>query len=212
MTRPSAISCLRTIKRLMPAHYLILSRGAAKKKRYWSLPTDGNIRYHKSSEYIDHFKELFFTAVNDRLRTDSVAVFMSGGLDSSSITAAASKLFSKQSATFDLQAYTIVYDRLIPDQERYYSGLVAKQLGIDIHYLVADDYNAYERWDQPELRTPEPEHEPLAAIKVDHYCRVAARHRVALTGYGGDPALYPSAFYVNHLVKNLHFGHLLAEG
>jgi asparagine synthase (glutamine-hydrolysing) len=192
------------IQRLPAAHCLNLFQGTAQTKRYWTLPADGHIRYRRSSEYIDHFKDLFFTAVNDRLRTDSVGVFMSGGLDSPSVAATAHELLSKRSSAFDLQAYTVVYDRLIPDQERYYSGLVAKKLGIKINYLVADDYSIYERWDEPELSTPEPEHDPLAAISVDQYKQVADCHRVVLTGYGGDPALYSSQL-------DPRFGNLLLQ-
>jgi asparagine synthase (glutamine-hydrolysing) len=196
------------IKRLAPAHYLILSRETSQKRRYWTLPYDGHIRYRRSSEYIDHFKDLFFTAVKDRLRTNSVGVFMSGGLDSSSVAVAAHELFSKQSATFDQRAYTVVYDELIPDQERYYSGLVAKSLGIDIDYLAADDYFLYERWDQFKFSTPEPEHDPLRAISIDQYNQVATRHRIVMTGYGGDPALYQSQLdprFRNLLSQVVHY-------
>ncbi len=199
------------IKRLPAAHCLTSLQGTTRTKRYWTLPTDDHIRYRRSSQYIDHFKDLFSTAVNDRLRTDSVSIFMSGGLDSSSIAAVAHALLSRQSASFDLQAYTVVYDRLIPDQERYYSGLTAKSLNININYLVADEYDVYERWGQVELSTPEPYHEPLAAIGRDLYKLAAKQTRVVLTGYGGDPALYPSEHYVNNLLKSLRFAHLTAE-
>ena len=192
------------IRRLPAAHCLIWFQGETQTKRYWTLPADGHIRYRRSGEYVEHFKELFFTSVNDRLRTDSVGVFMSGGLDSSSVAAAARQLLSDQAAAFDLQAYTVVYDRLIPDRERYYSGLVARELNIKINYLAADDYGVYERWDQPEFNTPEPEHDPLAAISVDQYKQVAASHRVVLSGYGGDPALFPSQLDPN-------FGKLLLQ-
>jgi asparagine synthase (glutamine-hydrolysing) len=205
--------CLSTtvfadIQRLPPAHYLIVSRETSQKRRYWSLASDGHIRYRRSSEYIDHFKDLFYTAVKDRLRTNSVGVFMSGGLDSSSVAVVAHDLLSKRSAAFDLRAYTVVYDHLIPDQERYYSGLVARTLGIDIDYLAADDYLLYERWDDSNLSSPEPEHDPLRAISLDQYNQVMTHHRVVLTGYGGDPALYQSQLdprFRNLLLQVLHY-------
>jgi asparagine synthase (glutamine-hydrolysing) len=199
------------IRRVPPAHTLTWQDGAVQVNRYWTLPIEETVRYKRSEEYIERFQELFWQAVDDRLRTDSVGVFMSGGLDSTSVAAVAKDLLSKQHANFDLRAYTVVYDELIPDEERYWSGLAAEHIGIPIHYLVADDYELFERWDQPELYMPEPTGEPFQAISVDQNRQIAARHRVALTGYGGDPLLYPSSSYFTGLMKRLRFGRLVSD-
>jgi asparagine synthase (glutamine-hydrolysing) len=175
------------INRLPPAHTMTLDAGQLSVNRYWTLPKGRDVRYKKTSEYIEHFSDVFKTAVNDRLRTRNVAVSMSGGLDSPSVAAAARELLAEKSEAFDLQSFTIVYDRLIPDRERYYSGLVAKKLGIPINYLVADDYTLYERWEQPEVRGPEPFSRVFSAISADHLREVSKRTRVVLTAYGGDP-------------------------
>jgi Asparagine synthase len=53
----------------------------------WSLPTDGRIRYKRSDEYVEHFRDVFKASVADRLRTDRVGIFLSGGLDSGSAEA-----------------------------------------------------------------------------------------------------------------------------
>jgi asparagine synthase (glutamine-hydrolysing) len=88
-----------------------------------------------------------------------------------------------------LHAYTIVYDHLIPDQERYYSSLAAEALGIPVSYLVADDYLLYRNWERGKLQRPEPSDEPLLAISDDYLRQVAADNRVALTGWDGDALL-----------------------
>lgn len=193
------------IQRLPPAHCLTWSRETLQSKRYWMLPVDGQIRYKKASDYVDRFKELLGVAVEDRLRSDSVGVFMSGGLDSTTIAATAKEALSKQSKAFDLRAYTTVFDRLIPDRERYYSGLAAEALGIPIHYLVADDYTLFERWEQPLLRRPEPTDVSFLAFSVDQFKQIATESRVVLDGNGGDPVLYSRGayFYFAYLVKNL---------
>src|SRR5260370_37335595 len=102
---------------------------------------------------------------------------MSGGLDSSSIAAVARKL---QSA--DLYAHTIVYDRIMPDRERYFSGLIAKHLDLPIHYQVADEYELYEPWDHADFLKPQPIHSPLDAIERDFNARTASIARVAFRG------------------------------
>src|SRR5262249_8283436 len=67
------------VKRLPPAHLLTCAAGAVRVDRYWSLPTDGNIRYQYPQDYVEHCLELLRAAVSDRLRSNRVAVFMSGG-------------------------------------------------------------------------------------------------------------------------------------
>lgn len=201
------------IQRLMAAHCLTVSRQGVHLKRYWTLPIEGYIYYKRSSDYVDHFKALMQTAVSDRLRTDKVSVAMSGGLDSTTIAALAKDLLHQKSKPFDLRAFTIVYDRLIPDRERYYSGLVADALGIPIHYLSADNYTLFEQVEQLSLRRPEPINFSLLAIPVDQFKQIAAHSRVVLNGNGGDPVFYSwgAYFHVVHLLKNLQFGRLVTD-
>ncbi len=199
------------IKRLPPAHYLTWSDGGLKIRRYWTLPQEGPLRYPRPQDYVDHFKELLHQAVADRLRTRRVGVFMSGGLDSSTVAATAKNILQAQPEPFDLRAYTDVYDRLMPDTERHYSGLVAAHLAIPIHYHVEDDYKIYERADQPEMHWPEPYHYPQVASWVDMISRVLGHSRVILTGQGGDPILYPSPSYFYKMLKNLRMGQIIRE-
>jgi asparagine synthase (glutamine-hydrolysing) len=191
------------IKRLAPAHVLTWSAGSTHVRRYWTLPADGQIQYRRPADYVDHFRELWRTAVEDRLRGDRVSVLMSGGLDSTSIAVTAHDLLSARSEA-DLSAYTLVYDRLIPDKERHYAGLVAEALRIPIHYLAADDYTLFGRCDEPGYQTPEPTDNPLPALTADQFRLIARDNRVALSGDGGDPALCSSP--VSHFVDLLRAG------
>jgi asparagine synthase (glutamine-hydrolysing) len=206
-----ATSAFADIRRLPPAHRLTLSDDKVRLDRYWTLPLDGRIRYRHAQDYVENFKEIFRVAVADRLPTASAGVLMSGGMDSSSIAATAAEVLGQRAEQPDLHAYTVVFDRLIPDRERYYSKLVAEALGIPIHYLAADDYRLYERWDRPELRSPEPDHRPMRACEIDHFRSVASQSRVALTGLGGDPAFYCSRSYLLAMMKKFQFGPLAAE-
>ena len=207
-----ATTTFADIKRLPPAHSLTWSKNTLRVNRYWALPTNGHIRYKRPNDYVDRFRELLQIAVRDRLRTDRVGVFMSGGLDSPAVSATARELLSKEFTSFDLRAYTIVYDKLIPDEERHYSGLVADALGIPINYLVADNYRVYEACDQLELRCPEPVDEPLLALVVDQLRDVAAHSRVALTGWDGDALLseFPPSYF-GALFKRRQFARLLTD-
>jgi asparagine synthase (glutamine-hydrolysing) len=200
------------VPRLPPAHTLEWNERTPRLSRYWDLPVDGEIRYRRASDYVAHFNELFRAAVGDRLRTDRVAVFMSGGLDSSSVAAVACDHPSSRSTPIDVRANTYVFDRLIPDKERHYAGLVAKWLRIQIEYLVADDYQLFERWNEPELHKPEPfEGAAAAALVADHFRAAAAHSRIALTGEGGDPIQGASPAYVFNMLKKARWGRLAAD-
>ena len=181
------------IQRLPPAHYLSWSDGTLKINRYWDLPSDGEVRYRRRSDYVEHFLELFRAAVGDRLRGDRIWVWMSGGMDSTAVTAIAHERMAKQFKSFDLRACTEVYDVLLPHDERYYATLVAEALGIPIHYQVLDGYLPFERWDQPEFLRFEPSERCMVAPEIDELRDIASRDRIVLTGFGGDPGLMGEA-------------------
>src|SRR6185369_10150059 len=119
--------------------YLLRSGDDTNILRYWTLPVEPPFSFRNAGDYIENFRELMTTAVRDRVRTSRVAVFMSGGLDSSSLAATTREILEQRSAPYDLRAYTVVFDRLIPDEERHFAGLTAKALGIPIHFFAGDD-------------------------------------------------------------------------
>jgi asparagine synthase (glutamine-hydrolysing) len=144
------------IQSLMPAHTLISEGGETTIKRYWTLPIEGPIRYKRQCDYVDRFRELLDTATADRMRTDRAGILMSGGMDSTSLAATIHSLRLQEKNNFALEAFTSVYDRLIPDEERHYATLVARHLGIPIHFDVLDDKKWFDGWDREGFRFPEP--------------------------------------------------------
>jgi asparagine synthase (glutamine-hydrolysing) len=204
-----ATTSFADIRRLPAAHSLTWQPGGVVKvRRYWSLPTEGPVRYRRQRDYVDRFQELLGQAVADRLRTDTVGVSLSGGLDSPLVAAIARDLLAKQSPRFDLHCYTSVFDRLIPDEERYYAGVAARHLKVPVEFLPLDDYALYGR--QSDLRWPEPCHDPRGAASADFFTLAASRSRVVLTGEGGDEILYPSKSYIYGLARGLRLAPLAA--
>ena len=135
-----ATTTFTDIQRLPAAHSAVLRDGTFRTRRYWTLPFSGPIRYKQQSDYVEHFIELLQQAVADRLRTRRVGVLMSGGLDSSTVASQAAAIRAAESSPGDLRAYTWVFDRLIPDEERHYAGLAASHLNLPIEFLALDDY------------------------------------------------------------------------
>jgi asparagine synthase (glutamine-hydrolysing) len=178
------------IQRLPPAHIATWSQTGFLTRRYWTLPIDGPISYSRPGDYVDRFRELLRIAVGDRLRTNWIGVFMSGGLDSPALAATARDLLQERSPAIAVQAFTAVYDRAMPDQERHYSGMVAKHLGIPIHYWARDREMLIPWSRQTLVDTPEPVYDPFAyALGFEYRKQVAAHGRVFLYGEGPDNAL-----------------------
>jgi asparagine synthase (glutamine-hydrolysing) len=190
------------IKRLAPAHSLDPNRSPGA-NRYWRLPLNVEVNHRRATDYIDGFSELLDKAVSDRMRTSRISVSLSGGLDSSSVAAAAVRASGTNHQPCDIQAFTMVYETLINDSEGHHAGVVAKHLGIPINYLNLDAYELYEGWDQPESFSPEPIYFPFSRIISDH-SRLALTHsRVLLTGDGGDLVLLRSWEYLGELIRSL---------
>jgi asparagine synthase (glutamine-hydrolysing) len=190
------------IRRLPPAHCITWSSGTTRCRRYWTLPIDEPIHFKRAEEYSERFVELLRAALGDRLRTRNVGVLMSGGLDSPTLAAVAASLLRERSEEFSLQAITSVYDRLIPDSERHYAGLVADYLRIPIRYDVRDDETSIANWDQVSVHTPEPiDNPPAFAAGAAFLKNEAAQARVFLYGEGPDNALrYEWRPYLSHLL------------
>jgi len=199
------------VMRLPPAHTLTCSAGSVRLACYWSLPVDGDIRYRRQEEYVEHLRNLLRQAVGDRLRARRVGVLMSGGMDSSAVAAVARRLVPAGAEPLELQAFTVVFDSLLADEERYYAGLAGEALDIPVDFLSADGYQLYQGWDRPELRTPEPSSWPCMQTHRDLLNRIAAHGRIVLTGQGADPAMHGSATYALALVKSGAWGRLAID-
>ena len=192
LNQDPATTTFVNIRRLVAGHSLTRDEGSAQTRRYWTVPADGRIRYRRPSDYVEHFRGLLRTAVADRLAASRVDVWMSGGLDSTSITAIARELLAERGGRTDLHAHTVVYDTLIPNDERRYARIAAGALGVPISFFAADDYAPFEGWDRADLHTPEPNANPFLLLRFQQLKEVAAHGRVLLCGEGGDEVFWRS--------------------
>jgi asparagine synthase (glutamine-hydrolysing) len=181
------------IARVPPAHTLRCSMASPGERveRYWSFEPVAELRLRDPREYTEAYLSVLETSVRDRLRDAPAGILLSGGLDSSSVAAAAASVRGPGAAPERLRAFTFVYDTVAEDEERQYSSLVASHLGIAIEHYPIDRYRWFEGWDAG-LLPPEPSTEPMTAMMADLLGRVAGHSTVALTGDGGDPSLLPS--------------------
>ena len=203
MIREPAATSFVDIHRLLPAHSLTCGQGGISVRRYWELPVSTPLHHKHPNECVEQFRELLDLAVADRIRTKNVAVFMSGGLDSPTVASSAQRILARDGSAGGLSAYTEVFDSLIPHEERRYAKLVADRLKIPIEFQ-ADSMGLEKDRNFDESASPEPAHSPGSDGGRARLCEIAARNRVALTGYGADPAL--------SCLLSVHFSHLLKKG
>jgi asparagine synthase (glutamine-hydrolysing) len=195
-----ATTTFRNIRRLPAAHSLSVSADGLRLRRYWSAPTEGRIRYARTEDYVEHFQILFQAAMSDRLGTDRAGILLSGGLDSGTVATTARDLSRAAGGTQDLRAYTVVYESLKEDDEGDYARLVADFLKIPIRLIKMDDVQPFDRWDDPEIRWPEPVDDPYFAGLFKQFGTVAEDCRVVFSGEGSDNLMH---FQMWPYVKNM---------
>ncbi len=175
----------RDIQRLAPAHSMTITPETVRIRRYWQPDFQQRLRYRNENDYVEHFQEIFATAITCRLRSHRPVSFeLSGGLDSSSIVGMAHTIASaEQKNTF--LVHSLVYPGLACN-ERNYIESVEKHLGIQVHYIDASQPRLPD-WQQQIQETftlPDPPNlsnsEPLLENVQQNYSRVL------LSGIGGD--------------------------
>jgi asparagine synthase (glutamine-hydrolysing) len=122
------------VRELPPGHHLLLSGGDTRIARYWTPP------FHPGNELtrapIEELRReayrLLLDAVRLRLRADvTVGSYLSGGLDSSAVTALIAKNFDSRLRTFGIRFEEQVFD------EGEYQRLMVSTLDVDHRELLA---------------------------------------------------------------------------
>jgi asparagine synthase (glutamine-hydrolysing) len=178
---PAPWSAFRGIRKLPPAHYLIVRDGRVTLQRYWSLRYAAK-RPESEAALADELLERLTEAVRLRLISDvPVGALLSGGLDSSAVVA-----LIRRAAGGPIRTFSIGFDRPDDDETRY-ARLVAQHLGTEHHEIVV----------KPDAVAGVPRlvwhyNEPFAdssALPSLALCELARGFvTVALNGDGGDEA------------------------
>jgi asparagine synthase (glutamine-hydrolysing) len=197
------------IQRIPPAHGAEWSAAGMKMRRYWTLPIDEPVFFRRADDYADRFRELLDRAVDDRLRTKKIGIFMSGGLDSPAMAATACKILRGRSADPEVHAFTTAIDGF-DGNERHFARLVAEHLQIPIHLRDLTESVLDPDWAEADVHTSEPLANPLNLVSDrQEYRTMASYSRVWFYGEGPDNALRPEwRPYLDHLLRWRHFGRL----
>ena len=120
------------VERVQPAHVLTFTAAGRQKRRYWDVDPRREIRYCDHRDYVAHFSSLYRAAVRARLRNlDRVGVFLSGGLDSSSLVAMAARPDAGDHPVA-VRAYSLTCDGLPDSDDQQSARAVANFCGVPL--------------------------------------------------------------------------------
>lgn len=174
------------IERLPRAHWLRWSANGLEIREYWRPPTDGEIRYPKHVDYVEHFDELMGKTVADRTRPDCVGILLSGGIDSSSVAAICRERQRSEGHPKAFHAFTEI-DEHSDDADGPAAKVVADALHIPLHCTSISDARLFEDWGGDNLQWPEPVDDPFALTMLRQFREIAAHGAtVLLSGEGCD--------------------------
>ncbi len=204
---PHPRTAYREIEALPPAHTLQIQADARTDlRRYWHLPGPAAVPPSRE-QAVERTRELVEESVRLRLRSDvPIGVFLSGGIDSGLVTAAAARAAAEPLRTFSVGFADQAFDELPHAHlvaERY--GTRHTEIRVDLaeevrrpHELLGRLVNGY---DQPFADS--------SAIPSMIVSREARKHvKVVLNGDGGDEAFggyrrYSAALLANWMTTTL---------
>ena len=178
---PGTMSMVKGINKLLPGQYAIWNfrRDKFIVKKYWDFPIFQEHFTHSKLK-LDEFDDLLKNAVNNQLVSDvPVGVMLSGGLDSSLVTAYAAE------ANQDVYTFTVGFEGFGGADERHFARQIAQWYGTRHRELNIAAV-------QPELLTKlaaqccEPSTDPAIIPGSLIYSSASKHCKVVMGGDGGD--------------------------
>jgi asparagine synthase (glutamine-hydrolysing) len=195
---PGSRSIFSAIRKVPAGHVVVCTQRGTTERRYWDVPYPRPDARRSEASYAEELRALLKRVTADHLLSDvPLGVFLSGGVDSSSLVALMHELSVDPLRTFSIGFAERSYNELAE------ARVVARAFGTDHHELVV----------RPDAATLLPAlvrsfDEPFAdssAIPVYCVSRLAREHvTVALSGEGGDEVFAGYLTYRAYKVANLY--------
>lgn len=136
------------IRQVPPSHFMKAAKDNVVLKQYQRLNPDYEIKLKTNQEYEEAFLHILNVAVRDRMRTTgSVGSHLSGGLDSTTVTALAAKEARGQVHTYSMLPLSSYQDwtnpRLIADESEYIQAFLEQTDNLEPHAYRFENKNLY---------------------------------------------------------------------
>ncbi|KAJ5900123.1 hypothetical protein N7495_004867 [Penicillium taxi] len=139
------------VHRVLPGHYLICRRNEREEQKpYWDLeyPDKFSHDLRSEEEIVEGVRERLLEAVKIRLKADvPVAIYLSGGIDSSSVAGMVADLIKRgtklgnepNSVPSNMKCFTVQFDEDSGADESAIAQRTAEWLGVDIKFVKMDE-------------------------------------------------------------------------
>lgn len=174
---------LENVKSLLPGHFIIYKKGKLEIQEFWDLsifePDHSLNSYEKS---VSTLKDLVIKSVEEELNADvPVGIFLSGGLDSGILTAAARTVVNGGK----LNTFTLGFEQKHGElDELVVSRKVAEYFKTSHHEVLINSNSAGDMFDDFISAIDQPSRDGLNSYIVSKYASKGIK--VALSGLGGD--------------------------
>ena len=178
---PGDQTMFKGIRKLMPGHFLTIEKGILQIEEYWNLSFQA-VEMGDAESRAAQLLDLLKDSVRLHLRSDvPLGVFLSGGLDSSTMVALA-----KSEVSSSLKTYSVAFDMGRAFDERQYARTVAETFRTEHHEIVLTPKEFQDllptfvwHMDEPVSEAP--------AIQLYCVAKLAANDvKVVLSGEGAD--------------------------
>lgn len=175
---PAPHTIFRGVKKLPAAHTAFFSPSGFRIERYWSVPEpDENPDYEKK---VEELKQTLFEATQMRLVSDvPLGAFLSGGLDSTLVTA-----MMKRDADRQVKTFSVSFPNTSHDESKW-SRLAARELGTE-HTESEAGYDVEAIFPKLAFHFGEPFGDSSAIPTWILSQKTREKVTVALSGDGGD--------------------------
>lgn len=201
----------KDILELEPAHYMIYNSNGLFKKEYWSLQTKPHT--DNFEETCDKIKFLIKDSIEKQLVSDvPLCTLLSGGLDSSIITAVASNYYKKEYGeklnTFSVdyvgQAENFIKNDFQPDTDEKYIDLMVKTFDTNHTKIVLDTPELFNYLEESVVARDFPGMADVDSSYLLFFKNVKKYAKVALSGECSDEIFggYPWYFRKDSLESN----------
>jgi asparagine synthase (glutamine-hydrolysing) len=197
------------IRRLAPGHLLSFCNGELQIRRFLKLAVEEPLYLSDPNEYSETYRKLLREAVQDRLPQGNTALYLSGGLDSSTVCAMALGVAMERGNEGQLKSFTVSWQELFADPEPEYASMTAKYLKLSHEVLQAPLPLPQENGMLTMPHPVEPIGELFWATALGNYRHMAQHARVILGGDGGDDVLTGQSWpYLQTLWKRREFSRM----
>ncbi len=177
---PNRMTMIEDVQRLLPGHYVEVSGQQIELAPYW-FPKDGLASPESYTDAVKAVNETVTKAVLSQLEADvPLGTFLSGGVDSSIVTAVARREFD------ELQTFSIAFEGNQLLDEGPYAQRVATALGTRHHEIRLNETKVISELEDVLASFDEP-FADASAIAVYFLAQETTKHlKVSLSGDGAD--------------------------